>query len=126
MTPHLPQVYVLDDDADCRDLLQSMFEVFGLNAIGGPSVADMRNEASEVLACRLIVLDVNLGAGQPPGTAAYEWLRERHFGGRVVFLTGHARSHPLVQAALASAVRVMEKPVTAQELERLADEVAAA
>jgi DNA-binding response OmpR family regulator len=65
----------------------------------------------------LAILDINLGAGSPSGLAGYRWLREHEFAGRVVFLTGHARSHPLVAEAseIGDAV-VYEKPMTAAQL----------
>jgi hypothetical protein len=35
----------------------------------------------------------------PAGVDAYGWLQEHGFSGPVVFLTGHARSHPWVRRA---------------------------
>jgi DNA-binding NarL/FixJ family response regulator len=57
------------------------------------------------------ILDINLGQGEPTGIDAYHWLRSRGFSGRVVFLTGHAASHPLVrEARLIGDAVVLEKP----------------
>jgi DNA-binding NtrC family response regulator len=120
---HTPDVFVLDDDEDCRELLREMFETFGVECVGAPSLGDMMSRNDEVLGCQLVVLDINLGPQEPPGTAAYEWLQARHFRGKVVFLTGHARNHPLVQRARALEAQVLEKPVSAEVLERLASEV---
>ena len=48
---------------------------------------------------------------------AYRWLRACGFAGRIAFLTGHARSHPLVEQAhrLGDAL-VHEKPISAETL----------
>jgi DNA-binding NtrC family response regulator len=119
---HRPEVFVLDDDDDCRELLRQMFEMFGVECAGAPSLKEMVAGNGDVLACRLIVLDINLGAHEPPGTVAYEWLRDRHYAGRVVFLTGHARNHPLVQQARTLEAQVLEKPVSPEVLEQLATE----
>jgi hypothetical protein len=57
------------------------------------------------------VLDINLGPGEPTGVDAYHWLRSRGFSGRIIFLTGHAASHPLVrEARLIGDAVVLEKP----------------
>jgi FixJ family two-component response regulator len=65
----------------------------------------------------LAILDINLGEGQPSGLDAYHWLRESGFEGKIVFLTGHARSHPLVsQARQAGKVVILEKPTTMERL----------
>ena len=39
------------------------------------------------------------GSGQPSGIDAYDWLLSQNFAGRLLFLTGHAHSHPLVARA---------------------------
>ncbi len=94
----------------------------GRACLGFASFAELVESREAVLACELAVLDVNLGAGQPSGLDAYEWLKREGFAGRVVFLTGHAPSHPLVQRAhrLGDA-RVFAKPITSEELRSLID-----
>lgn len=71
------------------------------------------------LACRVAILDVNLGEGQPTGVDAYEWLRAHSFAGSVVFLTGHAPTHPAVALAVKSGARVLAKPIKIDELHAL-------
>ena len=72
---------------------------------------------SEALRCDLALIDVNLGADLPNGLDAFAWLRAHDFQGRVVFLTGHARTHPLVERAHdLDGVPVLEKPVTLDTL----------
>ena len=64
------------------------------------------------LGCGLALLDINLGAGVPSGLDAYRWLKDNGFPGRTVFLTGHARSHPLVREARElTHVQVLSKPI---------------
>jgi hypothetical protein len=47
-------------------------------------------------------------------------LRARGFRGRIVFLTGHARSYPAVQRACSlDHARVLQKPVDVAELRAL-------
>jgi FixJ family two-component response regulator len=73
------------------------------------------NDFTDVTAA---VLDINLGAGEPTGIDAYHWLRSHGFSGRVIFLTGHAASHPLVrEARLIGDAVVLEKPTRIGQLE---------
>jgi FixJ family two-component response regulator len=69
------------------------------------------------------ILDVNLGPEVPSGLDVAEWLREHHFAGRIVFLTGHARSHPLVaQLKHDARAEVLQKPVSPPALLRIIEE----
>jgi DNA-binding NarL/FixJ family response regulator len=71
----------------------------------------------------LAILDVNLGA-EKDGIDAHEWLREHSYRGKVVFLTGHAASHPLTRrAAELGRARVFEKPLSISTLSGIIDEV---
>jgi FixJ family two-component response regulator len=73
---------------------------------------DLLRHREEVLESRLMILDINLGVGVPSGVDAYRWLRAHGFPGTVVFLTGHARTHPeALEARKLPGVRVLEKPV---------------
>ncbi|HEX6837739.1 MAG TPA: response regulator [Polyangia bacterium] len=112
---------LLDDDADLRDALCDMFALFGADCLPVASLAELSGAAERALACDLAVLDVNLGDGQPSGVDAYDWLRQRRFGGRVVFLTGHAPSNPAVARAAALGVRVLTKPIGTDEMRALAN-----
>jgi FixJ family two-component response regulator len=116
-----PTILILDDDDDVRESLASIFDVLGRGCLTVPSFAAMIEARQVVLACALAILDVNLGEDVPSGVDAYGWLREQAFGGRAVFLTGHARSHPLVAGACALGARVLEKPISAAELRALVD-----
>src|SRR5262249_26305927 len=92
-------VLVLDDDDDLVDAGWDVLIDDGWECLGAHSVAELQGLGSRAIACQLAILDINLGVGVSSGVDAYRWLRERQFGGRIVFLTGHARSHPLVAEA---------------------------
>ena len=113
-------ILILDDDDDLRATLGDLFALIGEQTVGAASLPQLIGLGARALECTLAILDVNLGPHQASGVDAYSWLTGRHFAGRIVFLTGHGRTHPLVASARALGVRVYEKPVGAQELERLA------
>ena len=112
------RVLVLEDDDDLRTLLCELLVACGVQAwVSAGSFEAMVRQKEQVLGCGLALLDVNLGAKVPSGLDAYHWLRENGFGGRIVFLTGHARSHPLVRQAYdLSQARILSKPVDAKVL----------
>jgi FixJ family two-component response regulator len=105
-------VLVLDDDRDMLEALGDTIRVLGGRpCITVASHAEMVALGAQALACSVAILDINLGLGMPSGIDAYRWLRESGFGGRIVFLTGHARGHPLVEEAhRLGEARVLEKP----------------
>lgn len=114
----MERVLVLEDDDDLRTLLCELLVAGGAQAcVSAGSFEAMVRQKEQVLGCGLAVLDVNLGAKVPSGLDAYHWLRENRFGGQIVFLTGHARSHPLVrQAHELTQARVLSKPINAKAL----------
>ena len=112
-----PGVLVLDDDPDFCDLVAAVLETSTeVACIATHSLRELVLHAREALACALAILDVNLGAGQPSGLDALDWLRAHSFRGRIVFLTGHARGHPRLREEQAAGVSVLEKPVDVDEL----------
>ena len=113
-------VLLVEDNEDLRDSVADLLRLWDARPVALRSLAEVEAHAAEALACDLAILDINLGPGVPSGIGVYRWLRERRFGGRIVFLTGHARSHPLVAEALRlDDVRVFDKPIEAQILRRL-------
>jgi DNA-binding NtrC family response regulator len=112
------RVLFLDDDDDLVDAMTDALSDDGRwECVGVHSVAELHALGAGAIGCQLAILDINLGVGVASGIDAYHWLRERQFGGRVLFLTGHARSHPLVgQAASLEGVRVLQKPITLERL----------
>jgi FixJ family two-component response regulator len=69
------------------------------------------------MGCALGILDVNLGSDEPSGLDAFAWLRAERFPGRIVFLTGHAATNPLVRrAGEMGDVAVLTKPLQMPKL----------
>ena len=80
--------------------------------MGVASYKELVALGNKVLACDAAVLDINLGPSQPSGIDAYEWLRNQGYTGRIVFLTGHASTHPLViQAQTIGDAEIFSKPI---------------
>ena len=108
---------LLDDDADLLEILAELLAERGCRCLLARSVADLKALAPEVLAADVAVLDINLGSGAPTGIDAYEWLFSQHFAGRILFLTGHARAHPLVaRAERFQHATVLDKPIDGRVL----------
>jgi FixJ family two-component response regulator len=103
-------------------MLCQFFKVAGAESCAGyGSVAALQASADSVLLGTLAILDVNLGPDAPSGIDAFRWLKERAFPGEIIFLTGHARSHPLVKACYELPnVQVLEKPIEPKVLRVLA------
>lgn len=113
-------VLVLEDDADLRELLGEMFVALGAPAcVTAGSLEELQLDP-HALGCDLAILDINLGPGRATGIDACRWLVERGFQGEIVFLTGHASSHPLVvEAAEILQARIFAKPLEASRMEEL-------
>jgi ActR/RegA family two-component response regulator len=114
-------VLLLDDDDDLLDAVSDLIRVLsGRTVWRCRSYSEMVTLGESALGSSLAILDINLGEGVPTGLDALAWLRERRFGGRVVFLTGHARGYPLVEAASRmSDVKVLSKPSSVEQLRDL-------
>jgi ActR/RegA family two-component response regulator len=115
----MKRVLVLDDDDDLCQVMQRLFLSLGARECAtAHSLSEIQR--MDFRGFDLAVLDVNLGAGEPNGLKVYEWLLSQNFGGRIVFLTGHAQSHPLVQQVMQIAgSHVMEKPASIQQIAAL-------
>jgi FixJ family two-component response regulator len=110
----------LDDDDDLRGAMSEMMEVFGHECVCVASYEGLVALGERVLTARLAILDINLGPGRPSGLDAFRWLRAHRFAGAIVFLTGHARSHPLVaEATRMGQARLLEKPIHPEDLDAL-------
>jgi DNA-binding NtrC family response regulator len=118
---HRSSVVLVEDDEDMRNAFGEIIEtVAPCRCVKLASVDELMAHRSDVLASRLVILDINLGARAPSGVDAYRWLEQQGFGGRIVFLTGHARSHPLVEEACRlKKTRVYTKPMDIHEIEAL-------
>lgn len=118
------RVLVLEDDADLREsIVDFLAMVAGAESVSAASVEEVERRAPEALRTELALLDINLGAGQPSGVDAYAWLRAHGYAGRIVFVTGHAAGHPLVDAARRiGGAAVLAKPVPFERLTELVRE----
>jgi FixJ family two-component response regulator len=116
-----PSVFYLDDDPDLLQIVASLVKLkTDRVCLGLRTLEEMRAHRKEVLGSRLAILDINLGTNQPSGLDAWGWLRAEGYQGRIVFLTGHAASHPLVErAAHMGEVKVFTKPLTSDHLAEL-------
>ncbi len=114
-------VLLLDDDQDLLDSLEDLIGIIdGRRCLGLRSLAELMAHRERALTCDLAIVDINLGPGQPSGLDAYAWLRAEHFAGRIVFLTGHAQGHPMVQRACTlEGAQAFRKPLHLDHLRAL-------
>jgi FixJ family two-component response regulator len=114
-------VLFLDDDEDLRDTFSDLVRtVFDRECHGLGSCRELIALGDKALGCDVAILDINLGPEVPSGLDAYGWLRRHGFAGRIVFLTGHANSHPLVvEASHLGDAEVIAKPVSFEALSSL-------
>ena len=112
-------VFVLDDDESLRNMLATYLELSGRCTVCTmETVRELQRHSPDLPRLFAAILDINLGAGKPTGVDAYRWLRSQGFKGRIIFLTGHARSHPSGQQAyLIGDAEVLEKPTGMFQLE---------
>lgn len=103
---------LLDDDADLLEILAELLRERNCRCLLARSLQELKALGPAVLAADVAVLDINLGAGQPSGIDAYDWLVSQSFAGRLLFLTGHAHAHPLVaRAERLNRATVLDKPL---------------
>ena len=121
---HPSDVLFLDDDDDLRATFADLVRtIFARECHGIGSQRDLIALGERALHCGVAILDINLGPQAPSGLEAYGWLRRHGFEGRIVFLTGHAASHPLVmQARRLGDAEVVSKPVSLDRLTTMLDE----
>ena len=121
---HPSDVLFLDDDDDLRatfiDLVRT---IFARECHGIASHRELIALGERAIHCGVAILDINLGPEVPSGLDAYGWLRKHGFVGRIVFLTGHAASHPLVmEARRLGDAEVVSKPVSLVALTSLLED----
>lgn len=115
---------LLDDDQDVVESLAEVVEsLYERRCVTTHSLGELIERRQEALGCDVAILDINLGSGRPSGIDAYHWLLREGFSGRIVFLTGHALSQPLVaQARQLGQVRVLQKPMQVAQLMAIVSE----
>lgn len=110
-------VFILDDNEDLREMLALVLrQRLGVSCIGYGRLSEIIVDADTALKCRMAILDINLGTGQPSGLEAFDWLQTHKFKGEICFFTGHAKSHPLVAKACQLGARVYEKPMSPEKI----------
>lgn len=118
-----PPVVFLEDSDDMRILLTRLLQIkFGLECRCFSSYDDFTAEPDGLMEAKLFLLDINLGDSEKSGIDAYRWLVSRGAPGKVCFLTGHAKQHPLVKEAKDVGTLVLEKPITPSLLDEVVQE----
>jgi ActR/RegA family two-component response regulator len=114
-------VLILDDDQCLLEVMSEFINVFcGRAVVTATRLVELKGLAAEVMTCELAFLDINLGPGLPNGLDAYKWLLEKGFKMRTFFITGHAKSHPLVvEAARLGDVQILAKPIDRNQLVKI-------
>jgi len=110
-------LYVEDDD-DLRELVVELVTVvLERRCVGVGSYDELVALGEDALGCSVAILDINLGPNRRSGIDAYAWLRDKGYRGRIVFLTGHANTHPLVvEAQRLGDVQILSKPIDPDRL----------
>jgi FixJ family two-component response regulator len=113
-----PPALFLDDDEDFCTTLTDLISIFTDREFYIlRSYEELVAPGAPALDCGIAVLDINLAPGLPGGLDAYRWLKQQGFSGRVVFLSGHAESHPSVaEISRFPDVEILQKPVKFEAL----------
>jgi len=115
-------LYVEDND-DLRELVVELVSVvLKRRCVGVASCEELAALGMKALGCSVAILDINLGANQRSGIDAYAWLRDHGYTGRIVFLTGHASTHPLVvEAQRIGDAEIFSKPIEPERLRAIVE-----
>jgi DNA-binding NtrC family response regulator len=114
-------VLFVDDSSDLCQVMELMCQTLpGIECICVPSMSAVLERAGQVLRTDLAILDVNLGPGEPSGIEIYRWLIGQNYRGKIVFLSGHARTDPQVmEATNITGVEFFQKPLRFSQIEAL-------
>ena len=118
-------VLFVEDDDDLRQTFVELITVaLERPCVGVGSYKEVVALRNGLLACDAAILDINLGPGQPSGIDVYGWLRRNGYTRRIVFLTGHASTHPLViEAHRIGDAEIFSKPIEPDRLRSIVEEV---
>ena len=118
-------VLFVEDDDDLREsCVELIIVVLERQCVGVGSYKELVALGNDVLGCDAAILDINLGPCQPSGIDAYKWLRNTGYRGRIVFLTGHASTHPLVvDATRIGDAEIFSKPIDPDNIRSLVEGV---
>ena len=115
-------LYVEDND-DLRELVVELVTlVLKRRCVGVGSYEELAALGEEALGASVAILDINLGPDRRSGIDAYTWLRDQRYKGRIVFLTGHASTHPLVvEAQRIGDAEIFSKPIEPDRLRSIVE-----
>ena len=115
-------LYVEDND-DLRELVVELVTVvLNHRCVGVGSYEELTALGKKALGASVAILDINLGSDRRSGIDAYMWLRDQGYKGRIVFLTGHASSHPLVvEAQRIGDAEIFSKPIEPDRLRAIVE-----
>lgn len=112
-----PMFIILDDSEDLKNLMKSYIELsLHSSCAAYGSFLELEDHRIEALSSSAAILDLELGYNQPNGLDAYRWLKANDYHGRIFFLTGHGKSHPLVQEAKKLGAEIWEKPMSGPKM----------
>lgn len=116
----MKSIFILDDDQDlCWVMSELLLSLGASDCICANSVKELKALGTQ-FKFDVAILDINLGDNEPSGVEAYKWLIQNKFQGKIVFFSGHAKLHPLVQNAIKFPnVSFMEKPSPIENLKAL-------
>ena len=117
-------LYVEDND-DLRELVVELVTyVLKRRSVGVGSYEELVALGEDALRCSVAILDINLGSNRRSGIDAYAWLRANGYTGPIVFLTGHASTHPLVvEAQRIGDAQIFSKPIDPDRLRSIVEGV---
>jgi FixJ family two-component response regulator len=108
-----PIIYIVDDDADVREGLQSLLQSVGLKSRAFSSTTSLlKSKLADQASC--LILDVRL-----PGMSGLDFQAEvakEQINVPIIFISGHADVPMSVKAMKAGAVEFLTKPVREQDL----------
>lgn len=109
----------VEDDEALRSTLGMVFgSMENTQYVMASSLGELQAQPVPFEALAVAVLDINLGANQPDGLQIFQWLKENGFKGRVIFISGHAKSHPkVVEACKLEGATFLQKPIKLTEFE---------
>ena len=116
-------ILFVEDNDDLREtFVELVTVVLERRCIGVGSYEELVALGEEALGCSVAILDINLGPHRGSGIDAYAWLRDKGYMGRIVFLTGHASTHPLVvEAKRIGDAEIFSKPIDPDRLRSIVE-----
>ncbi len=106
-------VHIVDDDTQVRGFIHEVMRSIGLSVEEYPSGEDFMSRFDPArVGC--VLLDIRMP--RVTGPEVHDWLRAKHPGVPVIFLTGYADVPTAVRAMRHGAFDFLEKPFNVQQL----------